>query len=114
MKKNSGIYDLMWFFISSRIIYCLCTCNGTRLAVFCLYAPTNVSDEAERSDYYLQVSKILKLIPKGTLLFFLGNFNARIGSNADGMWQKRSLKSGKSVSTLGLPLACLSGCQRGQ
>ena len=25
-----------------------------------------------------------------------------------------SLKSGKRVSTLGLPLACLSGCQRGQ
>ena len=61
-KKNSGIYDLRWFFISSRIIYCLCTCNGTRLAVFCFYAPTNVSDEAERSDYYLQVSKNSEVI----------------------------------------------------
>ena len=91
-KKNSGIYDLMWFFISSRIIYCLCTCNGTRLAVFCLYAPTNVSDEAERSDFYLEVSKILKLIPKGTLLIFLGDFNARIGSDADGMWQKANVR----------------------
>ena len=91
-KKNSGIYDLIWFFISSRIIYCLCTCNGTRLAIFCLYAPTNISDEAERSEYYLQVSKILKLIPKGTLLIFLGDFNARLGSDADGVWQKMNVR----------------------
>ena len=41
--------------------------------MFCLYAPTNVSDEAERSDYYLQVSKNSEVISetlKELCLFF--------------------------------------------
>ena len=50
------------------------------IMVIQVYAPTNNSEEAEVEQYYEDLQDLLELTPKKDILFIIGNWNAKLGS----------------------------------
>ena len=44
------------------------------------YAPTNTHEEAEVEQFYEDLQDLLELTPKKDVLFIIGNWNAKVGS----------------------------------
>ena len=44
------------------------------------YAPTSNAEEAEVEWYYEDLQELLELTPKKDVLFFIGDWNAKVGS----------------------------------
>ena len=44
------------------------------------YAPTSNADEAEVERFYEDLQDLLELIPKKDVLFIIGDWNAKVGS----------------------------------
>ena len=44
------------------------------------YAPTSNAEEAEVEWFYVDLQDLLELIPKKDVLFIIGNWNAKVGS----------------------------------
>ena len=44
------------------------------------YAPTSNTEEAEVEQFYKDLQDLLELIPKKDVLFIIGNWNAKVGS----------------------------------
>ena len=51
-----------------------------RSTVFQVYTLTNNTKEAEAEQFYEDVQNLLKLTPKKDVLFIIGDWNAKIGS----------------------------------
>ena len=45
-----------------------------------VYAPTTNSKEAEVEQFYEDLQDLLELTPKKDILFIIGNWNAKVGS----------------------------------
>ena len=45
-----------------------------------VYAPTSDAEEAEFERFYKDLQDLLKLIPKKDVLFIIGDWNAKVGS----------------------------------
>ena len=45
-----------------------------------VYAPTSNAEEAEVECFYEDLQDLLKLTPKKDVLFIIGNWNAKVGS----------------------------------
>ena len=45
-----------------------------------VFAPTNNAEEAEVEQFYEDLQDLLKLIPKEDVLFIIGDWNAKVGS----------------------------------
>ena len=64
--------------ITSRII--LLHINGSpKLTVICCYAPTNTSDDADKSSFYSSLSRTISSICPHNVLAVCGDFNAKLG-----------------------------------
>ena len=50
------------------------------ITVIQVYAPTNNADEAEVKRFYEDLQDLLELTPKKDVLFIIGNWNAKVGS----------------------------------
>ena len=79
--KNSGLSDCIWNGINSTIIWVLRKFNGTKIAFFSVYAPTNDYEVEERVAFYDELDSQMKRVPINAIVIFLGDFNARIGAN---------------------------------
>ena len=67
--------------IGSRII--ILHINGNpRLSVICCYAPTNCSDDEDKTVFYRSLSRTIASVPPHNMLAVCGDFNAKINSNA--------------------------------
>ena len=51
--------------------------NNTVIQV---YAPTNNAEEAEVEQFYQDLQDLLELTPKKDVLFIIGDWNAKVGS----------------------------------
>ena len=72
-------------------------CLGNKQRSFCrfghciqVYAPTSNAEEAEVEWFYEDLKDLLELIPKKDVLFIIGNWNVKVGS------QNIPAESGKS------------------
>ena len=45
-----------------------------------VYAPTSNAEEAEVEQFYEDLQDLLELIPKKDVLFIIGDWNAKVGS----------------------------------
>ena len=45
-----------------------------------VYAPTNNAEEAEVERFYEDLQDLLELIPKKDIIFIIGDWNAKVGS----------------------------------
>ena len=52
----------------------------SNITVIQVYAPTRNAEEAEGERFYEDLQDLLELTPKKDVLFFLGNLNAKVGS----------------------------------
>ena len=50
------------------------------ITVIKVYAPTSNAEEAEVEQFYEDLQDLLKLIPKEDVLFIIGDWNAKVGS----------------------------------
>ena len=50
------------------------------ITVIQVYAPTSDAEEAEFERFYKDLQDLLKLIPKKDVLFIIGDWNAKVGS----------------------------------
>ena len=50
------------------------------ITVIQVYAPTNNAKEAEVEQFYEDLQDLLELTPKKDILFIIGDWNARLGS----------------------------------
>ena len=50
------------------------------IKVIQVYAPTSNSEEAEVERYYEELQDLLELTPKKDVLFIIGDWNAKVGS----------------------------------
>ena len=50
------------------------------ITVIQVYAPTSNAEEAEVEQFYEDLQDLLELIPKNDVLFILGHWNAKVGS----------------------------------
>ena len=50
------------------------------ITVIQAYAPTNNTDEAEVEQFYEDLQDLLELTPKKDVLFIIGDWNAKVGS----------------------------------
>ena len=51
-----------------------------KIAVIQLYAPTSNAEEAEVDWFYEDLHDLLKLTPQKDILFIIGDWNAKVGS----------------------------------
>ena len=50
------------------------------ITVIQVYAPTNDAEEAEVEQFYEELQDLLELTPKKDVLFIIGDWNAKVGS----------------------------------
>ena len=50
------------------------------ITVIQVYAPTTNAEEAEVGQFYEDIQDLLELIPKKDVLFIIGDWNAKVGS----------------------------------
>ena len=50
------------------------------ITVIQVYAPTSIAEEAEAEWFYEDLQDFLKLTPKKDVLFIIGDWNAKVGS----------------------------------
>ena len=50
------------------------------ITVFLVYAPTNSAEEAEVERFYEDLQDLLELTPKKDVLFMIGDWKAKVGS----------------------------------
>ena len=50
------------------------------ITVIQVYAPTSNTEEAEVEQFYEDLQDLLELTPKKDILFIIGNWNAKVGS----------------------------------
>ena len=50
------------------------------ITVIQVYAPTSNAEEAEFERFYEDLQDLLELIPKKVVLFIIGDWNAKVGS----------------------------------
>ena len=53
------------------------------ITVISAYAPTFLASDKDKDEFYQQLSDLLSSIPAGHFIALLGDFNERIGANAD-------------------------------
>ena len=51
-----------------------------KIMVIQVYAPTSNAEEAEVERFYEDLQDLLELTPKGDVLFIIGDWNAKVGS----------------------------------
>ena len=71
--------------ISDRLLVVRIKCVVGCLSVVAVYAPTNVQEE-ESSCFYLALQESLNKVSKRDMLIVMGDFNARVGTNAN-VWK---------------------------
>ena len=50
------------------------------ITVIQVYAPTSNAEEAEVEQFYVDLQDLLELTPKKDVLFIIGDWNAKVGS----------------------------------
>ena len=55
-------------------------CKPFNITVIQVYALTSNAEEAEVEQFYEDLQDLLELIPKNDVLFILGHWNAKVGS----------------------------------
>ena len=60
--------------------FCSSPRQTINITVIQVYAPTSNAEEAEAERFYEDLQDLLQLTPKKDILFFIGDWNAKVGS----------------------------------
>ena len=73
--------------ISSRLITIRLKATPFNMTVIQVYAPTSDYDDSEVEDFYGQLQEVIEETPKKDNLIVLGDWNAKVGKDAQNNWQ---------------------------
>ena len=73
--------------ISSRLITIRLKATPFNMTVIQVYAPTSDYDDSEVEDLYGQLQEVIEETPKKENLIVLGDWNAKVGKDAQNNWQ---------------------------
>ena len=68
--------------VSDRIMSIRIQGKPLNISIIMVYAPTSAAEIEELEDFYDKVQEILDEIPKGDILYILGDWNAKVGREA--------------------------------
>ena len=61
------------------------------ITVIQVYAPTSYAEEAEVKQFYEDLQDLPELTPKKDVLFIIGDWNAKVGSQETPGWSNRQI-----------------------
>ena len=73
--------------ISSRLITIRLKATTFNTTVIQVYAPTSDYDDSEVEDFYGQLQEVIEETPKKENLIVLGDWNEKVGKDAQNNWQ---------------------------
>ena len=68
--------------ITDRIISIRIQCRPINVSMIMVYAPTSAADDVEMMEFYEKVQEAVDVVPKGDILYILGDWNAKVGDEA--------------------------------
>ena len=71
---------LVYSLKNNRMITVYFQGNPLNITVIQVYAPTSNAEEAEVEEFYEDLQDLLELTPKKDILFIIGDWNAKVGS----------------------------------
>ena len=66
---------------SDRIATIRMQCKPVNMTVLQLYAPTSTAEEEEMEEFYEKVQHVVDEIPRGDVLYVIGDWNAKVGQD---------------------------------
>lgn len=72
-------------FVNERIMRVRFRCKAKNLTVFQCYAPTEDAEEDVKQQFYDKLNKLLSEAPKHDLKLLMGDINAKVGNDNDGI-----------------------------
>ena len=69
--------------VNERIIIATLKTATTPLTIIQVYAPTDGSEAAVKDDFYAQLQHQLEEVPQANMLLLMGDFNAKLGCQAE-------------------------------
>ncbi|KAK2706539.1 hypothetical protein QYM36_016540 [Artemia franciscana] len=81
LSKSASRALTKWTPINERIIVARFTGRQAKLTVVACYAPTNEADDTTKDNFYNTLQAVAKDIPSHDLVCFVGDFNAKVGSD---------------------------------
>ena len=74
-----------WSPVSERTILAHFKTKIRTLTIIQCYAPTELTEKDEKEEFYLQLSETTTAVKKRDVIILMGNMNAKIGPNNEGM-----------------------------
>ncbi|EYC22441.1 hypothetical protein Y032_0017g3351 [Ancylostoma ceylanicum] len=71
--------------VSSRIAV-ISVCGTVTVHILCIYAPTEMSPDSVKDEFYGQLQRVVDAIPQSELVVIAGDFNAHVGADRQG-WE---------------------------
>ncbi|KAK2709716.1 hypothetical protein QYM36_013403 [Artemia franciscana] len=81
LSKSASRALTKWTPINERILVAWFTGRQAKLTVVACYAPTNEADNTTKDNFYNTLQAVAKDIPSHDLVCFVGDFNAKVGSD---------------------------------
>ena len=67
--------------LSDRIATIRLQCKPVNMTVLQVYAPTSTAEEGDMEDFYEKVQHVVDEIPRGDVLYVIGDWNAKVGQD---------------------------------
>lgn len=72
---------ISWKPTSDRIITARLYTRIRKVTIIQCYAPTEAADQADKEEFYIQLSSVMNEIPRTDIKILMGDFNAKVGSD---------------------------------
>ena len=67
--------------VSDRIATIRLQCKPVNMTVLQVYAPTSTAEEGDMEEFYEKVQHVVDEIPRGDVLYVIGDWNAKVGQD---------------------------------
>jgi len=85
LDKEAKISLIEWQPVSSRIIVPAFKTNIRNIVMIQYYAPTEVTEDTEKQEFYVQLSDTLNKQKKKDIITVVGDLNAKVGQDNEGL-----------------------------
>jgi exonuclease III len=84
LSRNMGAQLIQIQHVSNRLMYGRLQLPGDlRASIVVSYAPTDISSDEDKDQFYSDLAAVMWRIPDGDMRIVLGDFNAQVGSEVD-------------------------------